>query len=359
MAYRLTFLLRAVIDPMKPLTLLGIETSCDETAVALVHSERKIIAQEILSQTEHAFYGGTVPEIAARSHLEYLPGLIKKVMQDGKCSFNELSGIAVTAGPGLIGGVMVGLVMAKALASSASLPFYAIHHLEGHALVARMEEDIPFPFLLLLVSGGHSVFLAVEGVGKYRKLGGTIDDAIGESFDKVAKMCGLSYPGGPIIEQYAKLGNSQAFDLPHPLRGREGCDLSLSGLKTAVRSIVLKQEEISEKFRQDISASFQYRIGTLLIEKTKEAMKQFTHFYSDTEKRFVIAGGVASNSYLRGQLQELCKKKSFSYFAPPPLLCTDNGAMIAWAGIEYARLGRTSSLSIKPKARWPIENLNS
>jgi N6-L-threonylcarbamoyladenine synthase len=334
--------------------ILGIETSCDETAAAVVTDTKEIRSNVVLSQVaEHQPYGGVVPEIAARSHLDHIDNVIDKALKDAGVSLSELDAIAATGGPGLIGGVIVGVMTGKALASVAGKPFIAVNHLEGHALTARLTDDVPFPFLLLLVSGGHCQFLAVEDVGRYRRLGGTVDDALGEAFDKTAKILGMPYPGGPAVEKMARSGNEKAYAFPVPMKGREGCDFSFSGLKTAVR---LKAEEIgdlTEKHKADICASFQHTAAESLTDRTQNAIASFLKLYPNG-KHFVLAGGVAANQYLRGRLTSVIEQHGLSLVAPPLPLCTDNAAMIAWAGLERFRRGMIDSLDFEPRARWPL-----
>lgn len=342
--------------------ILGIETSCDETAAAIVADDKRILSNIVWSQTEHEAYGGVVPEIAARAHMEHIEKIISRALSEAGTEFSQLDAVAATAGPGLIGGVIVGVMTAKAIASVHKKPFIAVNHLEGHALTVRLTSDIPFPYLMLLVSGGHCQFLIVSGVGKYEKLGGTLDDALGEVFDKSAKMLGLGYPGGVAVEALARNGNPHAYNFPLPLHGREGCDLSFSGLKTAVR---LKAEEIknfqngilSEQNKADICASFQYTATASVIEKSQSAIEYFKKLHPQG-KHFVLAGGVAANQYIRGKLQELLTQNSLELVAPPVKLCTDNAAMIAWAGIERFKLGLVDGLDFEPRARWPLTIAN-
>lgn len=331
--------------------VLGIETSCDETAAAVVRDDRIILSNALISQISgHQPYGGVVPENAARAHLDHLHPLIEKALKDANVTLDDLDGIAVTAGPGLIGGVLVGVMTAKAIAAAKNLPFIAVNHLEGHALTARLTHDLPFPFLLLLISGGHCQFLEVTGVGQYRLLGSTIDDAIGEAFDKVARIFGLDYPGGPAVEKLAQTGNGKRFSLPRPLKGREGCDFSFSGLKTAVRMIAEKHTPLSPQDKADLAASFQEAIADCLEERALNAFKML----QVPCKHFVVAGGVAANTALRLKLSNISAAHGFTFVAPPLALCTDNAAMIAWVGIEKLRLGQQSSLNFIPVPRWPL-----
>jgi N6-L-threonylcarbamoyladenine synthase len=332
--------------------ILGIETSCDETAAAVVDGERRILSDCVLSQTaEHRPYGGVVPEIAARSHVEHVDGLVRQAMADAGIGFADLDAIAVTAGPGLIGGVMVGLVTGKALAAAAGKPLVAVNHLEGHALTARLTDDVAFPYLLLLVSGGHCQLLLVLGVGRYRRLGTTIDDAIGEAFDKTAKMLGLGYPGGPAVEAAATGGDPDAVPLPRPMKGRPGCDFSFSGLKTAVRQALQVEEAPSAK---DMAASFQAAVADSLADRVANAIEMASVDRPELG-HLVIAGGVAANQYLRRRLDAVVADAGLKLVAPPVRLCTDNAAMIAWAGIERLRAGLTDSLDVPARARWPLD----
>lgn len=337
--------------------ILGIESSCDETAAAIVDDGRNILSSVILSQdARHAPFGGVVPEIAARSHIECMDKVVCSALKQSKLSWADIDAVAATTGPGLIGGVIVGTMTGKAIASVLKKPFIAINHLEGHALTARLTKNIDFPYLLLLMSGGHCQFLAVHCVGKYSRLGGTLDDAAGEAFDKTAKLLGLPFPGGPAIERAALHGNTGRFEFPMPLKERAGCDLSFSGLKTAVRlaaeQIKTNKGSLSETDVADISASFQFTVGEILKNRTRNAIGMYEAL--ESTKQLVIAGGVAANSFLRQALSEVAISHGYKLIAPPLKLCTDNAAMIAWAGIEYLRLGKTSPLSTEPRARWPL-----
>ena len=337
--------------------VLGIETSCDETAAAVVTDARIIRASLVLSQLEqHRPFGGVVPEIAARAHLDHLDRLVREALVQSGVGFNELDGIAATGGPGLIGGVIVGVTMGKALALARDRPFVAVNHLEGHALTCRLTDDVDFPYLLLLVSGGHSQLLAVEGVGRYARLGTTIDDAVGEAFDKVAKMLGLGFPGGPAVETAALDGDPARFDLPRPLRGRPGADFSFSGLKTAVRLVAeaLPPGAFAPGDLADLAASFQAAVGDVLADRTAHAIALFRARHP-TALTLVVAGGVAANAALRARLGEVAASHDMRLVAPPPRLCTDNAAMIAWAGIERLRLGLTDGLDFAPRPRWPLD----
>ncbi len=333
--------------------VLGIETSCDETAAAVVTDARVIRASLVASQLEaHRPYGGVVPEIAARAHLDQLDGLVRRALDDAGVALGALDAVAATGGPGLIGGVIVGVTMAKALALAHDRPFVAVNHLEGHALTCRLTDDVAFPFLLLLVSGGHCQLLAVEGVGRYTRLGTTIDDAVGEAFDKVAKMLGLGFPGGPAVEKAAATGDTARFDLPRPLRGRPGADFSFSGLKTAVRTIA--EGLPPGAFAARDLADLQEAAIDVLVDRTEQAIGRVRSLYPSATT-LVVAGGVAANRNLRARLDTLATAHGLTLVAPPPALCTDNAAMIAWAGLERLRLGLTDGLDFAPRPRWPLD----
>lgn len=347
--------------------ILGIETSCDETAAAIVSDGRAILSSRVLSQTlEHAPYGGIVPEIAARSHLDHLDRLIGEALAEANVGLGDLDGIAATGGPGLIGGVIVGITTAKALALVHRKPLIAVNHLEGHALTARLSDDLPFPYLLLLATGGHCQLLIVEGVGRYKRLGTTIDDAVGEAFDKAAKMLGLGYPGGPEIERAAaesSLSDRRRFLLPRPLLGRPGCDFSFSGLKTALRQTIeaLPPHELDDGMPTRpivaaIAGAFQDAVADVMADRASHALDMFLQRHPDAATgHLVIAGGVAANGALRARLATLADKRAVRLVAPPLALCTDNAAMIAWAGVERLRLGLTDALDFAPRPRWPLD----
>ena len=338
------------------LRILGIETSCDETAAAIVDGDRRILADRIRSQDgAHRPFGGIVPEIAARAHLDHLDDLIGGALTAAGLTFDDIDAVAATGGPGLIGGVMVGVMAAKGIALARGLPFLAINHLEGHALTPRLTDDLPFPYLLLLVSGGHTQLLSVEGVGRYVRLGTTIDDAAGEAFDKTAKLLGLGYPGGPAIERAAMNGDPRRFDLPRPMRGRPDCDFSFSGLKTAVRHLVAGlPRPLSERDVADVAAGFQAAVGDVVVDRCRRALALFRARHA-MGGALVVAGGVAANRTLRAALQGVADAASVPFIAPPLRLCTDNGAMIAWAGIERFRMGQRDDLSFAPRPRWPLD----
>ena len=342
----------------KDLTFLGIETSCDETAAAVVREDSdgnvKILSNVVSSQVdEHLKFGGVVPENAARSHAEKIDIIIKKAIEDSKCEFTKLDGVGATAGPGLLVCLMVGLSAGKSIAGILKKPFLAINHLEGHALTPRIFNKIEFPYLLLLVSGGHTQFLIVEGIGRYKRIGTTIDDALGETFDKTAKMIGLEFPGGPKIEKLAENGNENAYVLPRPILNHPGCNLSFAGLKTAILQLSSKIK--SEKDRKNLAASFQKTINEILNVKCKSAMNEFSSRHQKSKKVFVISGGVAANKSIRNNLHKLSKEMGFENFFPPTELCSDNAAMIAWAGIERFKNGIEDNLEVLAKPRWPLD----
>lgn len=341
--------------------ILGIETSCDETAAAVVERNAdgsgRILSNIVLSQiNDHAAFGGVVPEIAARAHVEALDGVISAAMTEAGVAFPDLDGVAATAGPGLIGGLLVGLTTGKAIALAAGKPLVAVNHLEGHALTARLTDGLAFPYLLLLVSGGHTQFLAVEDVGRYRRLGTTIDDALGEAFDKAAKLLGLPYPGGPAVESAARRGNRDRFALPRPLLDRPGADFSFSGLKTALRMAAEAAAPLSDGDVADLCASFQAAVIDVVTDRATHAM---TAFHADYTRAgvLVVAGGVASNMAIRSALNEAATKANYRFITPPARLCTDNAAMIAWAGAERLALGLTGSLSAAARPRWPLDEV--
>jgi len=328
--------------------ILGLESSCDDSAAALVTSDRRILAQAVVGQNNaHQPYGGVVPEIAARAHVEVLPGLIAQVLEEAKLAPDQLDAVAATAGPGLIGGVMVGLLAGKGLALAAGKPLIAVNHLEGHALSPRLSDpDLTFPYLLLLASGGHCQLLEVRGVGDYRRLATTIDDAAGEAFDKAAKLLGLDYPGGPAIETLARHGDAMAVALPRPLLGSGEPHFSFAGLKSAVQRAVMKNTHDPA----DIAASFQQAVIDCLVDRTRRALQ---HSAAPT---LVVAGGVAANGAVRAALKQLAEQNGRTFTSPPGWLCTDNAAMIAWAGAERFAAGLTDGLDAPARARWPLDS---
>ena len=342
----------------KQLIFLGIETSCDETAASIVREDcsghGKILSNVVSSQIEeHKEFGGVVPEIAARAHVEKIDLIINKALEESKTNINDIDGIAATAGPGLIVCLTVGLSAAKAIATSLGKPLIAVNHLEGHALSPKLIKKINFPYLFLLISGGHTQFLEVRGVNNYVRMGTTIDDAVGEAFDKTAKLLGIEFPGGPKIEEFAKKGDENYFTLPKPIIHRGGCNLSFAGLKTAVLKISKKIKNKEEKYH--LAASFQKTIEDILCEKSKFAMSLFKENCNSEKNTFVIAGGVASNNKIRKKLIDLSIQNNFEPVFPPINLCSDNAAMIAWTGIERFRLGLLNKLDFPAKARWPLD----
>lgn len=344
------------------LTVLGLESSCDETAAAILRRSATggidVLADIVLGQVEaHAPFGGVVPEIAARAHAEAMDGLVVQALEAAGLEIADLDGIAATAGPGLIGGVMAALMTAKGLALGSGKPLIAVNHLEGHALSPRLSEDIDFPYLLLLVSGGHTQLLIAEDVGRYHRLGSTLDDAAGEAFDKTAKVMGLGFPGGPALERMAETGDASRFTLPVPLKGKPGCDFSFAGLKTAARQIWDGLESPDEQDKSDLAAGMQAAIARTLAQRSGRAMDRFIEDFPDTEspRPFVVAGGVAANKAVRSALAEMAAEKGFELIAPPMKWCTDNAAMIALAGLEHLERGKTDMLDAPARARWPLD----
>ena len=338
--------------------ILGIESSCDETAVALIRENNKgepeILSNIVSSQVDiHKEFGGVVPELAARAHIEKIDLITKKAFDESGINLNDIDAVATTAGPGLIVCLSVGLNFGKAVAASLKKPFIAVNHLEGHALSPKIIQKIKFPYLLLLISGGHTQFLEVGGVNNYKRLGTTIDDALGEAFDKTAKLMGIEFPGGPKVEEWAKKGDENYFKLPKPIFKKGGCNLSFAGLKTAVLRI--SKELKNEKEKYHLAASFQKTVVDILNEKTKVAMKEFLKNKEKEKNTFVIAGGVAANLKIRENLIKLAKEKNFSPVFPPVNLCSDNAAMIAWAGIERYKMKLVDNLEFPSKARWPLD----
>ena len=337
------------------LTVLGLETSCDETAASVVRlsgAGAEVLSSVIHSQIdEHAAFGGVVPEIAARSHVEMIDGVARRAMSEAGIDYSALDGVAATAGPGLVGGVMVGLSYGKAVALARDLPLIAVNHLEGHAVSARLGAETAYPFLLLLVSGGHCQLLEVRGIGDMSRLGTTIDDAAGEAFDKIAKAMGLGYPGGPALEKLAASGDGSRFDLPRALLGRKDCDFSFSGLKTAASRLAQTCE--TEQDKADLADAVQKAIARQLAERTERAMLAYAEQHE--ARHFVVAGGVAANKTIRRTLEELATKHGFSFLAPPMIYCTDNAAMIALAGAERLEKGLTSDIDVAARPRWPLD----
>ena len=342
----------------KPI-ILGIESSCDETAASIITENDKgiplILSNIVSSQIDvHKKFGGVVPELAARSHLEKIDLITKKAINESKVKIEDIDAVAVTAGPGLIVCLSVGLSFGKTIASSLGKPFIAVNHLEGHALSPKLNSKLEYPYLLLLISGGHTQFLSVNGLGKYKRLGTTIDDAVGEAFDKTAKMLGIEFPGGPKIEKYAEKGDPNKYILPKPIFHKGGCNLSFAGLKTAVLRIVKQIKTDQEKY--DLAASFQKTVEEILYKKTKVAFKEFKNLNGDTNSTFVVAGGVAANKKIRNSLIKLCEEENFSAIFPPINLCGDNAAMIAMVGLEKFKLSLFSKLDHPAKPRWPLDD---
>jgi N6-L-threonylcarbamoyladenine synthase len=341
-------------------TVLGIETSCDETAAAVVRrgsdGRGAILSDIVLSQTEdHVAFGGVVPEIAARAHVEALDGVIRAAMTSARTTWRDLDAVAVTAGPGLIGGLLVGTMTARALSAAKKIPLLPLNHLEGHALTATLTDRVDFPYLLLLVSGGHTQLIAVEGVGRYRRLGTTIDDALGEAFDKTAKLLGLPYPGGPNVERAARAGDRERFSLPRPLRGAPGCDFSFSGLKTALRIAAESIAPLTEKDVADLCASFQAAVADVVEARTRAALDLFLDATGEAPTALVAAGGVAVNEAIRARLGDLSRETGVPFVAPPARLCSDNAVMMAWAGAERLAAGLATDPDLPARARWPLD----
>lgn len=340
---------------VRPLTVLGLETSCDETAASVVRltgGRAEVLSSVVHSQIDdHAAYGGVVPEIAARSHVEMIAEVTRRAMAEADMGYDGLDGIAATAGPGLVGGVMVGLSFGKAAALARGLPLVAVNHLEGHAVSARLGAEIAYPFLLLLVSGGHCQLLEVRGVGDMSRIGATIDDAAGEAFDKIAKALGLGYPGGPALERLAMQGDGSRIDLPRALLGRKDCDFSFSGLKTAAFRIAQTCE--TEQDKADLADAVQNAIARQLSDRSERALAAYAETHD--HKLFVVAGGVAANKTIRATLQATAAKHGFDFLAPPMAYCTDNAAMIALAGAERLALGLTSDIDVVARPRWPLD----
>jgi len=347
------------LDHETPVLVLGIETTCDETAAAVVERQAdgsgRILSNVVRSQTEeHARFGGVVPEIAARAHVDLLDGIVDRAMKEAGVDYANLSAVAAAAGPGLIGGVIVGLTTAKAIAMVHDTPLIAVNHLEAHALTPRLTCALAFPYCLFLASGGHTQIVAVTGVGKYVRLGTTVDDAMGEAFDKVAKMLALPYPGGPEVERAARGGDPARFAFPRPMLGRADANFSLSGLKTAVRNELSRLTPLEAKDVSDLCASFQAAVLESTADRLSVGLKLFAEQFG-APRALVAAGGVAANQAIRGALQDVAAKAETTLIIPPPALCTDNGAMIAWAGAERLSIGLTDTMDAPPRARWPLD----
>jgi N6-L-threonylcarbamoyladenine synthase len=337
------------------LLTLALETSCDETSAAVLHGERELLGHVILSQDIHRLYGGVVPELASRAHLRTIDDVVAAALGEAGVALADVGLFGVTAGPGLIGALLVGVTMARAIAAARGLPLVAVNHLEGHALTATLTDATPFPYLLLLVSGGHTQLVAVEGVGRYRRLGSTVDDALGEAFDKTAKLLGLPYPGGPSVEVAARKGGAARFDLPRPLKGAAGCDFSFSGLKTAVRAEAQRAAPLTKDAVRDLCAAFQAAVCDVLEDRTARAIDAFMDKVGSPPQALVVAGGVAANRAIRSRLLALCERQGLPLVAPPPELCTDNAAMIAWAGALRLAHGLPSDADMPARARWPLD----
>ncbi len=346
-------------------TILGLESSCDDTAAAILRYETgkspEILAQLVSSQTDlHAAFGGVVPEIAARAHVELIDVLAEQALELSGLHLTDLDAIAVTAGPGLIGGVLAGVMCAKGIAAGAGLPLIGVNHLAGHALTPRLTDDLPYPYLMLLVSGGHCQFIITHGPDRFERLGGTIDDAPGEAFDKVARILGLTQPGGPAIEKAAREGNADAYDLPRPLADRDDCNMSFSGLKTAVLrqrdKIIAEHGGLPASAQRDLAASFQAAVSDVLAAKSRIALARYMS-ENPSKPSFALAGGVAANMMIRAELESVSAEFDASFVAPPLSLCTDNAAMIAWAGIERFRAGAHDDMTLSARPRWPLDQL--
>ncbi len=352
----------------RPVLCLGIESSCDETSAAIVDSDKNILSHIVYSQIpEHQKFGGVVPELAARAHILAIDAVIKQTLENANKNIEDIDVIAATAGPGLIGGVLVGWMAATGIAQSLGKPLVAVNHLEGHALVPRLKAtradgsgentDVEFPYLLMLASGGHCQILLVQGVGKYKLIGQTLDDSAGEAFDKVSKMLGLGYPGGPIVDKRAQSGNSNAFAFPRPLCDKPGCDFSFSGIKTAARTFLDRATQpLTDEYIDDFCASFQASVVDCIINRLTNALKD-TRVKEAAPKFLVVAGGVAKNSAIRAAMEQFATKNNLIFAAPPMNLCTDNGAMIAWAGLENFKIGNVVTEPVAPRPRWPLTEL--
>ncbi len=347
----------------QPLIFLGIESSCDDSAAAVVRHVPGLPPQVLSSVVEgqvalHAAFGGVVPEIAARAHAERLDGCVEEALARAGLGLSDLDGVAVTAGPGLIGGVLSGVMLAKGISAATGLPLVGVNHLAGHALTPRLTDQAAFPYLMLLVSGGHCQFLIAKGVEDFQRLGGTIDDAPGEAFDKTAKLLGLPQPGGPAVQAEAALGDAKRFGFPRPLLDREGCDMSFSGLKTALLrardAVIAEKSGLTVQDRRDLCAGFQQAVADVLVEKSRRALGAYLDL-SPTHPVLAVAGGVAANTVIRARLQDLCERLGVQFLAPPMALCTDNAAMIAWAGIERFQAGARDDFSLVARPRWPLD----
>ena len=336
--------------------IFAIETSCDETSTAIVDFKGKILSHIVTNQEEHRKFGGVVPELASRAHLQILQNIIPKTIKIAGLSKESINIFCATCGPGLIGGLLVGSTVAKAMAVASNKPFYPINHLEGHALSVQINDKVSFPFLLLLISGGHTQFYLVNNVGSYKLLGSTIDDSVGECFDKVAKMINMPYPGGKYIESKSKNGNKNKFNFPKPLLKKNNLDFSFSGLKTAVKLEVNKSKKINNKFKEDLSASFQETVTNILTIKMKFAIQHCKRNYPKI-KNVVVAGGVAANNSIRLSLKELCEENKLNIYYPPVSLCGDNAAMIGWACLQRFKIGYKGNINFRPRPRWSLNEI--
>ena len=336
--------------------IFAIETSCDETSTAIVDFKGKILSHIVTNQEEHRKFGGVVPELASRAHLQILQNIIPKTIKNAGLSKESINIFCATCGPGLIGGLLVGSTVAKAMAVASNKPFYPINHLEGHALSVQINDKVSFPFLLLLISGGHTQFYLVNNVGSYKLLGSTIDDSVGECFDKVAKMINMPYPGGKYIESKSKNGNKNKFNFPKPLLKKNNLDFSFSGLKTAVKLEVNKSKKINNKFKEDLSASFQETVTNILTIKMKFAIQHCKRNYPKV-KNVVVAGGVAANNSIRLSLKELCEENKLNIYYPPVSLCGDNAAMIGWACLQRFKIGYKGNINFRPRPRWSLNEI--
>tara|TARA_Y100001970_G_scaffold31694_1_gene39425 strand:+ start:13731 stop:14747 length:1017 start_codon:yes stop_codon:yes gene_type:complete len=336
--------------------IFAIETSCDETSTAIVDFKGKILSHIVTNQEEHRKFGGVVPELASRAHLQILQNIIPETIKNAGLSKESINIFCATCGPGLIGGLLVGSTVAKAMAVASNKPFYPINHLEGHALSVQINDKVSFPFLLLLISGGHTQFYLVNNVGSYKLLGSTIDDSVGECFDKVAKMINMPYPGGKYIESKSKNGNKNKFNFPKPLLKKNNLDFSFSGLKTAVKLEVNKSKKINNKFKEDLSASFQETVTNILTIKMKFAIQHCKRNYPKV-KNVVVAGGVAANNSIRLSLKELCEENKLNIYYPPVSLCGDNAAMIGWACLQRFKIGYKGNINFRPRPRWSLNEI--
>ena len=336
--------------------IFAIETSCDETSTAIVDFKGKILSHIVTNQEEHRKFGGVVPELASRAHLQILQNIIPETIKNAGLSKESINIFCATCGPGLIGGLLVGSTVAKAMAVASNKPFYPINHLEGHALSVQINDKVSFPFLLLLISGGHTQFYLVNNIGSYKLLGSTIDDSVGECFDKVAKMINMPYPGGKYIESKSKNGNKNKFNFPKPLLKKNNLDFSFSGLKTAVKLEVNKSKKINNKFKEDLSASFQETVTNILTIKMKFAIQHCKRNYPKV-KNVVVAGGVAANNSIRLSLKELCEENKLNIYYPPVSLCGDNAAMIGWACLQRFKIGYKGNINFRPRPRWSLNEI--